>query len=193
MGPVFTLLLAAGCSGEPTEPFREGVDLRADPTQLYLELGQSKQVQVFAVDGQGNPLTFSYEVTNEGAGIDVRRDSTFQPVYVDDTTLAVPAEGERFQFIVTATAYGISTFTVSAGGENLPITVQVVPEDVIEATISNVTPGFGEAIVITAPAGTRFTAESEVTIEGGRPSRSPWRSRPMAAPSPPSCRPTRLR
>jgi hypothetical protein len=166
MGPVFTLLLAAACSGEPTEPFREGVQLVADPSQLYVEVGQSKAVQVSAVDGQGNPLTFAYEVTNPGTGIDVRRDSTFLPIYVDDTTLVVPAEGERFQFIVTGESYGTTTFTVSAGGEELPITVQVVPQDVIEATISNVTPGFGEAITITAPAGTRFTETSEVTIAG---------------------------
>ena len=166
MGPVFTLLLAAACSGEPTEPFREGVQLVADPSQLYLQVGQSKAVQVSAVDGQGNPLTFAYEVTNPGTGIDVRRDSTFLPIYVDDTTLVVPAEGERFQFVVTGEAYGITSFTVSAGGEELPITVQVVPQEVIEATVSNATPGFGETITITAPAGTRFTETSQVTVAG---------------------------
>ncbi len=31
VGPVFALLVVAGCSGDPTESFREGVNLRAQP------------------------------------------------------------------------------------------------------------------------------------------------------------------
>jgi hypothetical protein len=46
------------------------------------------------------------------------------------------------------------------------IPVQIVPQATIPVTFSNATPAFGEAVVITAPPGTRFTAESEVTLPG---------------------------
>lgn len=162
---MFALLVVAGCSSEPTEGFREGVTLLADPTQLFLEAGESDDVVVSAVDNQGNPLTFAF-VATAGPGIEVRRDSNFLPIYVDDSTLAVPETGERFRFLVTAGGYTSTSFTVSAGGEELVIPVQVVPQNEITATFSNPTPGFGEQVVITAPAGARFTAESEVTLPG---------------------------
>jgi hypothetical protein len=166
MGPVFALLLAAGCGSEPTDAFREGVNLRAEPSQVFLEVGATRTVQVFATDDQGNPLSFPYEVTQEGAGIDVRRDSTFQPIYVNDSTLQVPESSARFQFIVEGGAYGNTSFTVSAGGEDLVIPVQVAPLSALEATLSNANPALGETVTITAPAGTHFSATSIATLPG---------------------------
>ena len=164
---MFALLLAAGCNSEPTEDLRNGIDqILATPSQLFLEVGETKTVEVTAVDEQGNPLTFAYEVTSTGAGITVRRDSTFLPIWVDDTTLQVPPQGERFRFIVEGTAYTSTSFTVSAGGEELVIPVQVIPQSGIEATFSNPTPALGEVVTITAPAGTRFSPTSVVTAPG---------------------------
>src|SRR5688572_32881209 len=75
--PLFALLAAVGCSSEPTGDLRNGIDhLEARPTQLFLEVGQIKTVEVGDVDAQGNPLDFAYEVTNTGTGISVRRDSS---------------------------------------------------------------------------------------------------------------------
>ncbi len=162
MVPAFALLLVAGCSTEPTDDLREGVRLVAEPSQLFLQLGESKTVEVSAVDNQGNPLTFAFEVSGQQAGVEVRRDSTFLPIYVDDSTLSVPAEASRFRFIVTGTGYTATSFTVSAGGEDLPVPVQVVPQTALAATFSNPTPGLGETVTITAPAGTHFSATSIV-------------------------------
>lgn len=163
MVPVLAFLVAAGCSGDSFESLQGDLSrLVASPSQLFLEVGESKTVEVSGVDAQGNPLKLNYEVTAEGNGVDVRRDSTFLPIYVDDSTLQVPAEGERFRFIVTGTAYASTSFTVSAGGQDLVIPVQVVPENVIEAGISNQTPALGEVVTITAPAGTRFSSTSTV-------------------------------
>ena len=162
---VFGLLLVAGCSGDDTSP-GEGVNLVSDPSQLFLEVGESKTVDVSAVDNEGNPLTFDFVVTDPGSGIDVRRDSTFLPVYVDDSTLQVPAQAERFRFVVTGGTYTATAFTVTAGGTNITIPVQVIPNTTIEATISNPAPALGETIRITAPAGTHFNATSTVTVPG---------------------------
>ena len=163
MVPVFALVLAAACSDDSFTDIQGDLDhLVATPTQIFLEVGESKTVEVSGVDGQGNPLTYNYEVTDPGTGIDVRRDSTFLPVYVNDSTLQVPSVGERYRFVVTGTAYTVTSFTVSAGGQDVTIPVQVVPQNTIEATLSNPTPGLGETVTITAPAGTRFTPETIV-------------------------------
>ena len=90
--PLFALLAVVGCSSEPTGDLRERPhELEASPTQLFLEVGETKTVQVGAVDAQGNPLDFNYEVTATGPGITVRRDSSFLPIFVDDSTLQAPA------------------------------------------------------------------------------------------------------
>jgi len=168
MVPVFALLLAAGCTSDSFDDGRgEGVNLNPSPSQLFLELGESKTVDVAAVDNQGNPLTFDYVVTAQGNGIEVRRDSTFLPIYVDDSTLQVPAQAERFRFIVTGTGYAATSFTVTAGGASTTIPVQVVPLTGINATVNNATPALGEAVTITAAAGTHFSATSTVQAPAG--------------------------
>jgi hypothetical protein len=162
---VFGLLLVAGCSQDVGDP-GEGTILSATPTQLFLEVGESKTVDVSAKDNDGNPVTAEFVVTDPGSGIGVRRDSTFLPVYVDDSTLQVPPTAERFRFIVTADAYTSTHFTVTANGKTIDIPVQVVPTTTLEATISNPAPALGETIRITAPAGTHFNATSTVTVPG---------------------------
>jgi hypothetical protein len=162
---VFGLLLVAGCSQDVGNP-GEGTILSATPTQLFLEVGESKTVDVSAKDNDGNPVTADFVVTDPGSGIGVRRDSTFLPVYVDDSTLQVPPTAERFRFIVTADAYTSTHFTVTANGQTIDIPVQVVPTTTLEATISNPAPSLGETIRITAPAGTHFNATSTVTVPG---------------------------
>jgi hypothetical protein len=172
--PAIGLLLAVGCNTEPTEDLRNGLDrIVSSPTQLFLSPGESKTVDVGAVDAQGNPLTFAYEVTQVGPGITVRRDSTFLPVYVDDSTLVVPPESERFRFVVTAAAFGtnpdnfpVTSFVVSAGGQSLEIPVQVAPIGSFEATFSTQAPALGETVTITAPPGTKFAPDADVLIEG---------------------------
>ncbi len=85
---------------------------------------------------------------------------------MDDSTLQVPPTAERFQFIVTSTAYATTSFTVTANGQDLVIPVQVVPQSTLEATLSNAAPALGEVMTVTAPAGTHFSATSAVTVPG---------------------------
>jgi hypothetical protein len=165
--PLFALLAVAGCSSEPTEDLRGGIDhLEASPTQLFLEVGQTKTVQVGAVDAQGNPLDFNYEVTATGPGITVRRDSSFLPIFVDDSTLQAPATGPRFRFIVDGTGYNASSFTVSAGGKDIVIPVQVIPQAGLAATFDDDTVDLGQPVALTAPAGVTFTDTANLSIGG---------------------------
>lgn len=167
MVPLLALLLAAGCSGDPTGSFRNGTaKLDAAPSQLFLELGESKTVDVSAVDDQGNQISSAFEVTSAGTGITVRRDSTFLPVFGSDSTLTVPAQAPVFRFVVTADAYGATDFTISANGKDVKIPVQVVAQNTIDAQISNLTPALAEVVTITAPAGVSFSPTTTATIEG---------------------------
>jgi hypothetical protein len=167
MASLFALLLVAGCGSEPTGNLRDGVQaLEAAPSQIFLQLGESKPVDVRAVDDQGNRISSSFTVTSTGPGITVRRDSTFLPVYVDDTTLTVPPEAPVFRFIVTAQSYTATSFTVSANGKDVVVPVQVVAQSAIGTTFSSTTPALGDTITLAAPAGTSFSQTSTLTIPG---------------------------
>ena len=166
--PLFALLALAGCSSEPTGDLRENVDLVASPTQLFIELGGTKSVEIGGVDDQGNPLDLAYEVTATGSGITVRRDSSFLPIFIDDSTLQAPATGPRFRFIVEGTGYTATSFTVSAGGEDVVVPVQVVPQSGLAATFDNPAPLLGDTVTLTAPAGITFNADATLDV-GGAP------------------------
>jgi hypothetical protein len=167
MAPLFALLLVAGCTTDPTDDLRNGTArLDASPSQLFIELGATKTVDVSAVDDQGNEISSAYEVTSVGSGITVVRDSTFLPVFVNDSTLAVPPEAPIFRFIVTGTAYTSTSFTVSNGEKDVVIPVQVIPQAGIAVTFSSTTPALGDTVTITAPAGTSFALTSTVTVAG---------------------------
>ena len=114
---LIALLVVSGCNNDPTEDLRTGVSrIQAAPSQLTVNQGKTKTVQVTAVDDQGNPLETAYEVTSTGPGISVKRDSSFFPVFINDTLLTVPPTAPTFQFIVTGTELTTTSFVVSAEG-----------------------------------------------------------------------------
>jgi hypothetical protein len=164
---VFGLLMVAGCGDDLGSQAGEGVVLSATPTQLFLDIGESKTVDVSATDNSGNAVALDFVVTDPGTGISVRRDSTFLPVYVDDSTLQVPPTAERFRFVVTGAGYNATHFTVTAGATTIDVPVQVVPRQAIEATINNAAPVLGEVVTITAAPGTHFSANSVVQAPAG--------------------------
>jgi len=166
-GTVLTIALLgmAACSGDPTGDLRNGPEkLVASPSQLFLDVGRSATVEVGAVDAQGNQIEAAYVATNVGSNLSVKRDSTFLPVFVNDSQLEPPAEAPRFRFIVTANAFGATSFTVDGAGKSIEIPVQVVPSTDFAATFSTTTPALGETIVLTAAPGTHFTDSSLVII-----------------------------
>jgi hypothetical protein len=163
--PLFALLTVISCSSEPTDDLRgDATEIVASPSELFIEVGGRKTVEVGAVDAQGNRLQFDYQVTETGPGITVRRDSSFLPIFVDDSTLQPPPTAERFRFIVEGDAYTSTSFTVSAGGLDLVIPVRVVPERGIAATFDDDTVDLGQVVTLTAPAGTTFDETTFLTI-----------------------------
>jgi|GEM_PF-2504585 len=167
--PLFAVLAVVGCSSEPTGDLRDTPpQMQASPSQLFLEVNETKEVIVGAVDGQGNPLDFAYEVTEPGNGISVRRDSSFLPIFVDDSTLQAPETGPRFKFLVTGSAYTSTSFKVRAAGTEAEITipVQVVPQGGFAGTFDNPTPALGDTITLTAAPGTAFADTAQLRLPG---------------------------
>jgi len=165
--PLFAVLAAVGCSSEPTGDLRDTPpELQASPSQLFLEVGETKEVIVGAVDGQGNPLEFNYQVTEAGTGISVRRDSSFLPIFVDDSTLQAPETAARFKFLVTGSAYTSTSFKVTAGGDAISVPVQVVPQGGFAGTFDKPTPALGDTITLTAAPGTAFADTAQLRLPG---------------------------
>ena len=165
--PLIAVLAAVGCSSEPTGDLRDTPpELQASPTQLFLEVGETKEVIVGAVDGQGNPLEFNYQVTETGTGISVLRDSSYLPIFVDDSTLQAPETAARFKFLVTGSTYTSTSFNVTAGGDTITVPVQVVPQSGFAGTFDNPTPALGDTITLTAAPGTAFADTAQLRLPG---------------------------
>jgi hypothetical protein len=159
--------MAVGCNGDPTSDLRNGIDhLTAAPSQLFLEPGTTKTVEVAGVDEQGNPLDLSFVVTPASSAITVKRDSTFHPIFINDTLLTVPPTATRWRFIVGGVSYANTSFTIRSEGKEIVVPVQVVPETQIEATFDNPTPAFGDVVTLTAAAGTTFADTAQLLIGG---------------------------
>jgi hypothetical protein len=165
MAPLLLLVGVVGCNSDSFGDLQNGVDhLDATPSQMFLQLGESKTVEVTGYDAQGNPQSLHYEATNLGPGITVVRDSTFRPIYTNDSTLVVPNESPTFRFIVTATAYALTSFDLTGGGKSVTVHVQSAATTVLDAAVSDTLPALGETVTITAPAGITFSATTTVTV-----------------------------
>ena len=167
---LFALLLVGGCHSDPTGDLRGGlVRLQAAPSTLNVTLGKDKKVQVTGLDDQGNPLDNAYVVKSVGPGITVKRDSSFLPVFLNDTLLSVPAEAPTFQFIVTGNDLVPSNFVVSAGGLDITIPVLVGPDaaNVPISTVTKTGPNASDTTVITAPDKFIFASDATVAFDAG--------------------------
>ena len=65
--------------------------------------------------------------------------------------------------------FGATKITFTGAGQTIEVPVQVVPITEPQGTFSNVTPALDEQVTLTAPAGSKFTDSSEVTLPGAEP------------------------
>lgn len=146
------------CSGDPTDSFRGGPSrIVATPASLFLSEGETKGVIVQAQDDQGDPLAVTFD-TAMGPGITVVEDATFLP------SNGLPIQGQT-RYLITATTFVGTTFTVTAGETSLVIPVKSLPTT-FAGTFSNPTPALGDTVTLTAPAGITFGAETGITFPG---------------------------
>lgn len=151
------LLATAGaiaCGGDPTSSFREGGEkIVATPSVVFVNQGASIFVIAERQDSQGNQLTANFEPADVGSQITVTRDTTFLET-TNGTVLKT-----RDRFIVTGLQPGATSFTITSGDLSLQVPVKVVPIGVA-ATFSNATPAANEPLIVTLPAGYKFSASA---------------------------------
>jgi hypothetical protein len=156
-----------GCGDDPlAEGAGDITKLVSTPAVLFVNQGSTEPTTIEAYDAGGSAREAQFELGNVGAGIGVVRDESYTPAYDKDGNLVPPSSPTRVRYQVTA-GDGIteSEFTVNAGGQSITIPVRVTPTS-IAATFSTVTPGVGEVITATAPAGLLFTATTGVSFTG---------------------------
>src|SRR5262249_28997132 len=102
-------------------------------------------------------------------GINVARDLTFQPLFVNDTTLAAPTEAAVFQFNVDAVNLVNTTFTLNARGKSVdvPVTVTAAPANGPAATVVATRATAADPITVSSAAPLVFTSASTVTTDAG--------------------------
>ena len=148
------------CNGDPTSDFRNGPSqIIAEPSEVFLDQGDSEPVNVRVIDEAGDPLAATWEA-EPGTGVSVERNPDFLP-----TTAGAPLESE-VQFIVTAGSAPVATsITVTAGELSLEIPVNVMPTELAAATFSNATPAVNEPVTLTVE-GFTFLPDAAVLIGG---------------------------
>jgi hypothetical protein len=167
------LLLAVGCSSEPTSDLSNGEDadrLVAKPSEFTIKQGETKKILVGALDAQGNQLSLVYEVGTVGPGLAVERDFSYLPIFVGDGPPVPPPNAPEFQFLVTASELVSTSFTITAGGKEVEVPVIVVPDPLAPTPVATVTstgPNASDPTVITAPAPLRFSPGATVTFDAG--------------------------
>jgi hypothetical protein len=148
------------CGSDPTDSYRgEPVDIVAQPTSLFLERGQTKQVVVEVVDQQGNPLLEDVTFT-AGAGITVVEDTAYGRTSTSE-------QQPRFEraYNVTANDLVATSFTLSGGGQTEEVLVRITPPaaaiPTAAATFSGPNPS--DPATLTVPAPYQFPAHTTVS------------------------------
>jgi hypothetical protein len=159
---LFGALAGLACHGDPTENEGAPTSIVAQPRVIFVPQGTTEAIIVSVVDEDGQSLQADFTVENVGTGITVEEDPTY---------LGVSSANQirrQARFFVTGQELTATTFVVNALGLSETIEVTSIPPS-LAATISNPTPALGDTISLTAPAGTFFTAESQLTFEGAMP------------------------
>ncbi|MGH7509475.1 MAG: hypothetical protein ACREMZ_08390 [Gemmatimonadales bacterium] len=151
------------CSGDPTESFREGEKIVAEPSAVFVDQGATQSVVVQVLDGQGNHLVADLQVEDIGAGITVEKDNTFLP-----TTTGSNLE-TRQRFIVTGVEPLVTSFVFRSGEASVTVPVRVVPagEGIPRATVASTGPNATDPTVLTVPEGYQFNPDAGVTFDAG--------------------------
>jgi len=166
-----SVLLAAcvglwSCTNDPTGDLGgTPTTLAADPGSIFVDQGDTTQIEMTLLDEQGATIPASYVVSNTSANIEVFVDEEFLPEYDADGNLVIPEEVSRLRVSVIGVSAASTSFTVTAGGVTTEIPVRVVPTS-LSATFSELTPDIGENLVVTMPAGLTFDAEATFTFAG---------------------------
>lgn len=158
-GAVLLAVTAAlGACGTEPDQFADGTPdhIVAEPSTIFVSRTDSQNVRIRVVDQQGTSLLQPITITDVGAGINVRADSAFRPIYHGDTLVFNPNTTE-LRVWVSASELDNSSFTVNSGDLSLDVPVVVTPADAEAIPFSSLTPALGDTVTATASSNLRFT------------------------------------
>jgi hypothetical protein len=135
------------------------VSLSATPSVVFVANTDSQTVDIEALNADGQQLAADFQLTNVGAGITVRLDSTFQPIPGGTN----PTRARYIVRAATPATFASASFTVSANGQSVTVPVSITPAN-LPATFSNVAPNPNDTITITAPAPLTFASGTTITF-----------------------------
>jgi len=166
------LIITMACSGDPTDSLRNGIaQVNASPTQVFPQVGRTTNIDVTANDEQGNMVSTSFQAKAvNGSSISVIRDTTFQPVFINDSQAVAPAQAVTFRFKVTANALGVDTVTIKAGEDSVRVPVAVQRDPAVAPpfiTVASTGPTAADATVLTVPAPYVFPEDVAVGFDVG--------------------------
>lgn len=170
-----SVLLAAclglwSCSSDPTAD-QAGVPFKvvALPSIVFIKQDSSQLISFQLVDELDGQIPESWTLTSTSPYFTVALDSSYRPVYNSDGTLTLPDQQTQVRATLTGKELGPSSFTASAGGKSLTITVNVVP-GTLHAVFTPANPAPGEVVTITMPPSLRFTPLSKLGFPGNQQS-----------------------
>lgn len=157
-----TAVLGA-CGTEPDQ-VKGGVadHIVADPGVVFISRADSQSVKIRLEDAQGTALHDPISISNVGAGINVRADSAFRPIFTNGDSLVFNTNGTELRVWVSTSALANSSFTINAGGLTLDVPVVVTPGKDEGFAFSTLAPALADVVTVTAPADLLFTADTKV-------------------------------
>jgi len=146
-------------SSEAGVPFK----IRALPEIVFVKTDSSQLIGFELVDELDGQIPTTWTISNPSSHFTVALDSSYRVVYNSDGTLTLPDSQTQVRATITGAQLGISTFTVSAGGKSLDVTVNVVP-GTLYATFSPSNPAPGDVVTMTMPPSLRLTPASKISF-----------------------------
>jgi hypothetical protein len=159
-----TAVLGA-CGTEPDQVKGGAADhIVADPGVVFISREDSQAVKIRLEDVQGTALHDPITISNIGAGINVRPDSAFRPIFTDGDSLVFNTNGTELRVWVSTSALANSSFTINAGGLTLNVPVVVTPNKNESFPFSNLAPVLGEVVTATVTSDLLFTDSTKVVF-----------------------------
>lgn len=159
-----TAVLGA-CGTEPDQVKGGAADhIVADPGVVFISREDSQAVKIRLEDAQGTALHDPITISNIGAGINVRPDSAFRPIFTDGDSLVFNTNGTELRVWVSTSALANSSFTINAGGLTLNVPVVVTPNKNESFPFSNLAPALGEVVTATVTSDLLFTDSTKVVF-----------------------------
>ncbi len=162
---LFALTAALGACGTEPDEFADGTPdhIVAEPTAVFISRTDSQNVRIRVVDQQGTSMLQPISITGVGAGIHVRPDSAFRPIFHGDTLVFNPTTTE-LRVWVSTTELANSSFTITSGDLTLEVPVVVTPNTAESFPFSTTAPALGEIVTASTSSDLLFTDSTKVVF-----------------------------